>query len=131
MADGSLARRYARALIRIGQETQTIDQIGRELARFSRQLEVGELGAVLGMPCLTLGERRGVLDQVLSRIGLSPVVENFVRLLLDKRRFSNLSDIEREYRHMADELVGLQIRVGLSFLGRDTGEVGRIQHQVR
>ncbi len=106
MADGSLARRYARALIGIGRETQAVDQIGRELARFSRQLKVGGLGTVLDMPGLTLGERRAVLDQVLSRIGLGQVVENFLRLLLDKQRFSCFDDIEREYRQMADELTG-------------------------
>ena len=42
MADGSLARRYARALIAIGTGEDCIDKLGADLAQFNQVLELGD-----------------------------------------------------------------------------------------
>lgn len=104
MVEGSIARRYAKALLEIGRDESLVDRFGDDLARFSRvAAENGnQLGAVMDNPVFTLPERRGVLDRVLPGLALHPHVINFLRLLLDKGRVGVLSDIVREYRAMAD-----------------------------
>ena len=108
MADGSLARRYARALEALGEEGDCIDRVQNDLATFEQVLGLGDgvLRGALENPGLTTVERREVLDQVLSRLDLHPHVANFLRLLVDKHRFEVLSQIHREFLVMADEHFG-------------------------
>jgi len=108
MADGSLARRYARALVELGQEAHDADGFGRELGRFVATVdqEDGLLRKVLSNPGLTTLERRGVLDAVLARLALQPMVTNFLKLLVDKNRFTHLDEILLAYQGMADQLSG-------------------------
>lgn len=106
MADGSLARRYARALVELAKEVDATDAFGNELAGFVGVLDVGdgELRSVLTNPGLTTIERRGVLDRVLEKLTLHAYVANFLRVLVDKNRFGAIDDILRSYQEMADAL---------------------------
>lgn len=106
MADGSLARRYARALVELAKEVDATDGFANELRSFVGVLDVGtgELRSVLTNPGLTTIERRAVLDKVLERLSLHAYVANFLRVLVDKNRFGAIDDILRSYQEMADEL---------------------------
>jgi len=108
MADGSLARRYARAMIAIGGEENCIDQIGADLAVFEQVLSLGDgaLQAALTNPGVTQGERRAVMEQVLAKLSLHKHVGSFLRLLVDKNRFAAFNGILRAYTDMADEIAG-------------------------
>ena len=108
MADGSLARRYARALILLGQENNALDVIGAGLGTIGGVLDLngGELRGVLVNPGVPLAERHAVLSEVLRRLGLHAYVNNFLRLLLDKSRFAVLPEITAAFGEMADELAG-------------------------
>ena len=104
MIEGSLARRYAKALLSLAAESGQSDAFGAQLdevVRLSSQ-EGGNLLDVMSNPSFTPAERHQVLETVLPRLGLEPVVANFVRLVLDKDRFGALPDIAREYRALAD-----------------------------
>jgi F-type H+-transporting ATPase subunit delta len=108
MADGSLARRYARALILLGQENNALDVIGAGLGVIGGVLDLngGQLRGVLVNPGVPLAERHAVLSEVLRRLGLHAYVNNFLRLLLDKSRFAVLPEITLAFGEMADELAG-------------------------
>lgn len=108
MVEGSIARRYAKALLEIGREEGVVDKLGDDLARFARQLGGGtnELANVMANPVFTLAERRAVLDRCTPGLALHPHCINFLRLLLDKDRFAALTDIVREYRALADAEAG-------------------------
>ena len=108
MAEGSLGRRYARALVSLGQESSCVERLDRDLAAFSEVLELGggALRGALNNPGLTLDERRTVLEDVLKRVNLHPHVRNLLRLLNDKSRFFAFDDIRRAYTELADELAG-------------------------
>jgi F-type H+-transporting ATPase subunit delta len=106
MVDGSLARRYARALLDIGRERGNVDALGADLGRF---LEVGRIGGLLetlANPVYTQVERRRVLEAVLAKMTLTPVAANFLRLVLDKDRMAAFPDIVRAYGALADEHAG-------------------------
>ncbi len=108
MADGSLARRYARALISLGEDQAGRDRLVHDLDTVSLVLDVGsgELRSALNNPGITMAERRGVLEAVLGRVEAHTYVKNFLRLLLDKNRFALLPLILTESLAMADEQAG-------------------------
>lgn len=108
MAEGSLARRYANAMVSLAEESGAVDAIERDLLAFDQVLGLDNhaLRVVLNNPGLTQDERRGVLDAVLARLTVHPYVSNLLRLLADKNRFAAYSDICQAYVGLADELAG-------------------------
>ncbi len=105
MIDGSIARRYAKALLELAREDGALDRVEADLAGFVKAAE-GDLGVVLSNPVFTGAERRAVLDAVLARSGFHAYTLNFLRLVLDKNRMDCLVDIHREYRALADTEAG-------------------------
>ena len=107
MIAGSLARRYARALLDIGVAQGTFEQLGTELdglaALYSGSRDLAE---ALTNPVFGQAKRRAVLEAVLGRMGVSPVTRNFALLLLDRERVPYLPSIARELRAMVDERAG-------------------------
>jgi|YNPNPStandDraft_1061719.scaffolds.fasta_scaffold03227_7 F-type H+-transporting ATPase subunit delta len=102
-----IAKRYARALIQIGQEDGQYEQYGRELKAFQEVLEASpELRAVMVNPIYEREDKKGLLGAIHKRLNLSQVVRNFLLLLVDKRRIGSFKDIVRCYEALADELAG-------------------------
>ncbi len=108
MVSGSIARRYARAFIALGQESGKTETFAGDLQTFSEVLDTGDgaLRAALTNPGLTTVERKSVLDQVLTKLKLDTDSANFLRLLVDKNRFAAFDGIQRSFNEMADELAG-------------------------
>src|SRR5262249_31542734 len=107
MVTGSLARRYAKAMLAIGIRDKSYDTLGRELDRAADTLHRSpELLGALTNPVFPFAKRREVLDELVRRLGLSTMVRNFVMLLLDKGRIGALPDIARAHRALVDEHAG-------------------------
>ena len=107
MIIGSVARRYAKALLEIGVAQQTYDALGKELERVADTFARSpELKQTLENPIFPLEKRRHVLDELARRLALSKVVRNFVMLLLDKGRIVALPDIARAHRALVDDHAG-------------------------
>jgi len=107
MADGSIARRYARALVALGQEEGGItDQLTSELEAIVTTLQAndGQLFQALCHPALSPNERKAVLDTVLPKLKAHALLQNFLRLVLEKQRFSFLPAIAADARAQADTL---------------------------
>ncbi len=107
MIAGSLARRYARAVLDIGVAQGTYEQLGQEIddlaALYSGSRDLAE---ALTNPVFGHAKRRAVLEAVLGRVGVAVVTRNFVLLLLDRERVAYLPAIARELRAMVDERAG-------------------------
>src|SRR5690348_14131783 len=107
MIVGSIARRYAKALLEIGIKQQTYDALGKELERAADMFKSSpELRNALENPVFALDQRKLVLDDVARRLALSKTVRNFVMLLLDKGRIASLPNIARAHRALVDEHAG-------------------------
>ena len=107
MITGSIARRYAKALLEIGIQQQTYDALGKELDRAADTLRSSpELRNALENPVFSLEKRKLIMDELMRRLALSKTVRNFVMLLLDKGRIARLPDISRVYRGLVDEHAG-------------------------
>ncbi len=108
MANGSIARRYARAFIALGQENNKTDTLSGDLQTFGAVLNSsdGQLKQALSNPGLTAIERKAVLNAVLDKLSLDTDSANFLRLLVDKNRFAEFDGITRSFNEMADQLAG-------------------------
>ncbi len=107
MITGSIARRYAKALLEIGIQQQTYDALGKELDRAAETLRASpELRNALENPVFSLDKRKLVMDELARRLALSKTVRNFIMLLLDKGRIAALPDIARAHRALVDEHAG-------------------------
>src|SRR6185369_1659607 len=101
MVTGSLARRYARAVVEIGTANGNLDKIGADLASLAKAMhESAELVTALTNPALRRADRRRVLDGLLQRIGAEPQTKNLIYLLLDGERLASVEAIAREVNAM-------------------------------
>jgi F-type H+-transporting ATPase subunit delta len=107
MITGSLARRYARALMQIGSEQGNYEQLGAELRSLGQAYRSSkELETALTNPAFPRAERERILVALLERLGASPIVVNVTRLLLERERAGAIPDISRELDAMIDEKIG-------------------------
>lgn len=109
MIGSALARRYARALLDIGQEERQVRRVLSEVERFVRLLDENpDLRDVLEAAHVNRGDKQAVLEGTVSQAGFLPVTMNFLRLLVDKRRMNILPQVLPELRRMVEELEGIE-----------------------
>jgi F-type H+-transporting ATPase subunit delta len=107
MISGSLARRYARAMLDVGLDKNTHEKLATEIDDLAAAYSASrDLQEALTNPVFPRPQRRTVLEAVLARIGASTETKNFALLLLDRERIPVLPGIARELRAMVDEKVG-------------------------
>lgn len=107
MLSGSLARRYARALMLIGEEDGSYERVGRDLRSLASAMEASEeLTSTLTNPVFPREDREKILRALMQQIGASQAVVNTVRLLLDRERLAAVPDIARELEAMIDAKAG-------------------------
>ena len=97
MSNGSLARRYAKALFQLGNQEGDLPLLGRQLNDFSETLDNSdELMSTLVHPAIPKSKREGIVLKVLEKLGSSKTLVNFCKILMDKERIEHLPDISRE-----------------------------------
>jgi F-type H+-transporting ATPase subunit delta len=107
MVTGSLARRYARAVIEIGTANGTLDKMGADLRALATAMHSSpELVTALTNPAIRRADRRRVIEALLERIGAAPHTRNLVYLLLDGERMASVEAISREVNAMIEARSG-------------------------
>jgi len=102
-----IARRYAKALLNIGEEDGGYETYLEEIEGVASLLDREHiLREVLVNPAFDLPQRRAILSDLASRLGLSPVIGSVIQLLLHKNRLIYLPDIAAVYRDLVDEMIG-------------------------
>ncbi|MEH0023063.1 MAG: ATP synthase F1 subunit delta [Desulfobacter sp.] len=108
MKNLSVSRRYAKALILIGQEDGQAEQYNEELAAMVGLFDTQEgFELALTNPLINKNDRKKVLEAVIGATDLTDVMRSFLTLLFDKGRIGFLRDIASYYKDMADELKGV------------------------
>jgi F-type H+-transporting ATPase subunit delta len=108
---GSLARRYARALLGLATSPSQRDKFARDLtslADLARQRdEAGRpMLSVLSADRFALSDRKKLVGVLAQRVGADPVVVKFLEIVLDRGRMNGLLEIARAYQRMADDVAG-------------------------
>ena len=106
MIEGSLSRRYSKALFELAQESGQEESIGAELERFLATLTESPLRAVLSNPAFDLEIRKKILLEVGIKLQLSAATEHFLALLLDRERLTFVPSIVGSYRHLLNQAKG-------------------------
>jgi len=102
---GSIARRYARALLEVA--GADFEKVGAELTSVGNALQSSaELAVVFTNPSIARSARQGVVEELIKVGQLSTATANFLRVLDDRGRFSSLPAILRAYGELADQKAG-------------------------
>ena len=105
MKNLAVSRRYAKALLLIGQEDKKADQYNKELAGMVGLFDTQEgFEQALVNPLINKNDRKKLLEVVIGSANLSDIMKSFLILLFDKGRIGFLRDIADYYKEMVDEL---------------------------
>jgi len=109
MIGGSLARRYARALLAIGEEEKQSRRILSEIERFASLMSETPLFLeAMEAAHITRRDQHALLDAVLASSEFLPSTRNFLHLLVDKGRMGIFSQILSELRRMIEQIEGIE-----------------------
>lgn len=93
---GVIELKYARALYEAALDKGRMAEVHSDLVDFVKaEQDVPELGMVLANPTLDSTTKEELLGDLLA--GSEPLVRNFLRLLAQKDRISQLKEIAREF----------------------------------
>jgi F-type H+-transporting ATPase subunit delta len=107
MIIGSIARRYAKALLAIGLEDQSQETMVRQLDDLAGAFrQSAELREALGNPIFPVSERKATMEALIVRLGLTRTLRSFVLLLLERGRVLALPDVARELGVLVDNHAG-------------------------
>lgn len=108
MSISAISRRYAKALLSLGEEQDKMEQYSDELSRLTsvvREQEV--LRLVLESPTCEPQKKTAILADLTDKLGFSEGMKKFVGLLLEKDRLRCLGQIAADYRRLADARSGI------------------------
>lgn len=97
-----ISQRYSKALLEFNENKISKQEVLRQLLDIEQSIEISnELKTVLTSPIISLKEKKEVVDKVFS--DSDKIILNFLKLLLDKNRFTILSSIIKEYKTIIDK----------------------------
>jgi len=100
-----ISKRYAKALLSLGQEDGNHIAYGKDLNEFNSFCSANpEFIKVVANQIFSVEERKRVLDAVLARSTFANLMKNFLRLLLDKNRIGGIQAISAYYSKLTDEI---------------------------
>ncbi|MFZ3101436.1 MAG: F0F1 ATP synthase subunit delta [Desulfitobacteriaceae bacterium] len=102
MLSGALAQRYAQALFEIASKT-SLDSFDTELRELTQIIEEHEeITQVLHHPHIPLVDKKSFVKKIFEG-QISETLQNFLFLLIDRRRQNFLKPIQQEFARMSDE----------------------------
>ena len=105
MIGSRISRRYAKALLSLGQDDGHYEKYGQNLNEFNNFCSVNdEFFQVVSNQIFPVEDRKKILEIVLEKSLFSKVVKNFLRLLVDKNRITAIGGITDYYSRLTDEL---------------------------
>ena len=103
-----VARRYAMALADVVLERNEAAEVQRELAAWENIIQASpELQEVFRNPTIVLDQKRAVLKRLIERTRPRQTTVNFLNVLLQNQRLTELSEINRKFVEVLDERAGM------------------------
>ncbi|MFC1834539.1 F0F1 ATP synthase subunit delta [Thermodesulfobacteriota bacterium] len=108
MIDTTLAKRYALALVGIGQEQNALDRYGQDLAAVNEAMEASkDFREVLTNPVFPKEDKKNIASHIFDKMDVDQMVRNFIYLLIDRKRIDQLPGIETAFGEQVDEINGI------------------------
>jgi len=106
----AVANRYAHALVDIvmapGSPLKAEGAVAQLRAVEALLAESQELRTALLTPAIPTSRKRAVMAKLLERTGASPLIRNFVYVVIDHRRIPAMSEIREAFELQLDERLG-------------------------
>ena len=107
MLNKKIARRYAKALLELGKEKGQTEEFRKELQTFAGLLKKHPiLEECLASPLYSAENLKKIIVEITNKTATSKIIQNFLCLLIDKRRIQYFSAIEEAYDDFTNELLG-------------------------
>lgn len=123
---GSVARRYAKAILSVAQGESRLEKAGEELLALAAVTADPRVAAALANPLASEGKRRDLATAIARELAVGPTMLNFVSLLADRQRLDQVGGIALQYRRLLDEKLGRVRAVITSAKPLDASELDRI-----
>ena len=108
MSVQTVARRYAPALADVALERGEAAEIQAELAQWEEMIQsTPNLLEVLRNPTVALDQKRTLLNKLIERAKPRPTTVNFLKVLLQNHRLTDLGEINRKFAETLDERAGM------------------------
>jgi F-type H+-transporting ATPase subunit delta len=99
----TLARKYARALLEIGQQAKNYETLGSELQQFGDLLKRNkELKNILLSAAYPTESRQAIARAIGQSLGFSGEIIDFVVLLIHRERMDHFFEILKSYKELGD-----------------------------
>jgi F-type H+-transporting ATPase subunit delta len=107
MSTGTLARRYARALLELATEQRLVDRVKKDLEELNAMWASSpELRELFANPGFEASVKKAALNEIITRAGVSPLVRNAVLYLSDRNRIVALPEVTRSFTDLAEQAAG-------------------------
>jgi F-type H+-transporting ATPase subunit delta len=104
----AIASRYARALADVVSRTGDYRRAQEELTAFAEVYsESAELREILKTPAVSVADKTKILDTILSRLGTSPTLANFFRVLLANYRLGMVGSMSEAFGKLVTDRLGI------------------------
>lgn len=105
MKEALVARAYAQSIYQLGEE-QNVD-VTSEMTKLTEVInENNDLETVMFLDVFTIEEKQAVMNDVLSKLGLSKLVNNVISFLMEEKRLNILPLIFKEMVVLDDHKKG-------------------------
>jgi len=103
-----IARRYASALADVILERGEAKEVQHELQQWEEVLQSNAaLQEVFRNPTIALDQKRAVLSKLIDRAKPRPTTTNFLKVLLQNQRLTEISEINQKLAEILDERAGM------------------------
>mgnify|MGYP001339286427 CR=1 FL=1 len=108
MSVQTMARRYASALADVVLERGEAAEVQPELAQWEEMIQsTPNLLEVLRNPTIALDQKRAVLNKLIERAKPRQTTVNFLKVLLQNQRLTDLGEINRKFAETLNERAGM------------------------
>ena len=108
MSVQTVARRYASALADVALERGEALEVQEELLAWGKMFQANPLlPEVFRNPTIALDKKRAVLNKLIERAKPRPTTANFLKVLLQNQRLTELGEINQKFAEMLDVRAGM------------------------
>ena len=127
MAEESVARRYAQALLNQALASGSLDTISRDLAGVAETLAGSPLlAAYLNNPLVTRDRKKAMVSQLFTKES-SPAALRFLTLLVEKRRIEMFESVKTEFDRLVRAHRGIVVASAVSAVPLSAPQLSQLQ----